>query len=234
MKFGQIKSLIETKLTNSFQNKTLKEDISYFKKNILNDNSVKQLMYGYDKLTESTGCSKEVAEFIVDELYGELKKIKISESTMSKINKWTKGVESVNKYEIIDNLIFSTIDEAEKKISSKKVIIENLIKKQIKKESVKLPISTLVKVANKNIQSHLSNLTESERESVLKVLKSDEKTVEEFNKLKENTINKLDKLMSESDESLKNTLNETKEKILSSEFSKQEYIKLISLNEGLN
>jgi hypothetical protein len=161
MKFGQIKSLIETKLTNSFQNKTLKEDISYFKKNILNDNSVKQLMYGYDKLTESTGCSKEAAEFIVDELYSELKRIKISESTMSKINKWTKGVESVNKYEIIDNLIFSTIDEAEKKISSKKVIIENLTKKQIKKESVKLPISTLVKVANKNIQSHLSNLTES-------------------------------------------------------------------------
>jgi hypothetical protein len=234
MKFGQIKSLIETKLTNSFQNKTLKEDISYFKKNILNDNSVKQLMYGYDKLTESTGCSKEAAEFIVDELYSELKRIKISESTMFKINKWTKGVESDNKYEIIDNLIFSTIDEAEKKISSKKVIIENLTNKQIKKESVKLPISTLVKVANKNIQSHLSNLTESERESVLKVLKSDEKTIEEFNKLKENTINKLDKLMSESDESLKNTLTETKEKILSSEFSKQEYIKLISLNKGLN
>lgn len=233
MKFGQIKSLIETKLTNSFQNKTLKEDISYFKKNILKDNSVKKLMYGYDKLTESRGCNKEVAELIVNELYSELKNVKISENTLSKILKWTKGTESSNKYEVIDNLIFSTIDEAEKKISSKKSIIENLTKKEIKKESVKLPISTLVKVANKNVQSHLNNLTESERESVLRVLKSDEKSIEEFNKLKENTINKLEKLMVESDESLKNTLFETKEKILSSEFSKKEYLKLISLNEGL-
>ena len=52
------------------------------------------------------------------------------------------------------------------------IIKSDIVQKQIKKESVKLPISTLVKVANKNIQSHLSNLTESERESVLKVLES--------------------------------------------------------------
>jgi hypothetical protein len=233
MKFGQIKSLIETKLTNSFQNKTLKEDISYFKKNILKDNSVKKLMYGYDKLTESKGCNKEVAELIVNELYNELKNLKISESTLSKILKWTKGTELNNKYEVIDKLIFSTIDEAETKISSKKLIIENLTKKEIKKESVKLPISTLVKVANKNIQSHLNSLTESEKESVLRVLKSDEKSAEEFNRLKESIIEKLDKLMLESDESLKSTLKETKEKISLSEFSRGEYVKLISLNENL-
>ena len=233
MKFGQIKSLIETKLTTSFQNKTLKEDISYFKKNILKDSSVKKLMYGYDKLTENKGCNKEVAELIVNELYNELKNVKISENTLSKIEKWTKGIKSDNNYGLIDDLVFSTIEEAEKKVTSKKIIIENLTKKQVKKESVKLPISTLVKVANKNIQSHLNNLTESDKESVLNILKSDDKSIEEFNRLKENTINKLNELMSESDENLKKTLNETKEKIVSSEFSKKEYLKLISLNEGL-
>jgi succinate dehydrogenase flavin-adding protein (antitoxin of CptAB toxin-antitoxin module) len=67
---------------------------------------------------------------------------------------------------------------------------------------------------------------------VISLLKS-EPSKEEFESLKESTINKLDSLINESDEDLKKVLNETKEKVVSSNYSKKEFVKLSQLNGGL-
>jgi hypothetical protein len=43
----------------------------------------------------------------------------------------------------------------------------------------------------------------------------------------------LDSLINESDEDLKKVLSETKEKVVSSNYSKKEFVKLTQLNQGL-
>ena len=91
----------------------------------------------------------------------------------------------------------------------------------------------MLKVANKNIVTYLEKLNESDKEKVLKVLKLGDEGNNEFNTLKEETIGKINKLIEESEGDLKQTLSETKEKITNTNFSKSEFIKLLSLNESL-
>jgi hypothetical protein len=233
MKFGEIKSKIENKLTSSFRLKTIKEDVKFFKKNILSDDSFNKLMIGYDKLKEQKGMDKESSEMYVNELYSELKDLKLKKSTINSINEWVENIVCENEYKEIDNFIYSTIDEIENKVKAKKSIIENTCSKKIQKESIKVPISTMLKVANKNIVTYLEKLNESDKEKVLKVLKLGDEGNNEFNTLKEETIGKINKLIEESEGDLKQTLSETKEKITNTNFSKSEFIKLLSLNESL-
>lgn len=233
MKFGELKTIVENKLTNSFVNGNLKKDLKIFNNLLRVDKSFARMMNGYDTLNENKGISKDVASFMFDETVSELKNIKINEDTIKTIKNWTNGVKVDNRYNNIDEFIFTKNLKIEEKYEIKKSIVENLTKKPLKKESPKLPLSSLVKVANNTIKKHLETLEESEKQKVLTVLKSDEKSKENFEKLKENTITKIDSLINESDESTKNVLIETKNKISTIEFSKKEYIKLLSLNEGL-
>lgn len=233
MKFGEIKSRIENKLINSFKLQTIKEDVKFFKKNILSDDSFNKLMIGYDKLKEQKGMDKESAEMYVNEMYSELKDLKLKKTTINLINKWVDGIVCENDYKEIDSFIYSTVDEIENKVKSKKNIIESICTKKIQKESIKVPISAMLKVANKNIATHLEKLDESDKEKVIKVLKLGEEANKEFITLKEETLGKIDKLIVESEGELKQTLSETKEKITNTNFSKTEFIKLLSLNESL-
>lgn len=233
MKFGELKTIVENKLTKSFVDSNLKKDLKIFNNLLKVDKSFAKMMNGYDTLNENKGISKEVASFMFDEVVSELKNIKINESTLKSIKSWTNGIKIENRYENIDEFIFSKNLKIEEKYEIKKTIVENITKKSIKKESPKLPLSSLVKVANNTIKKHLETLDESEKQKVLNILKSEETSKENFEKLKESTIVKIDNLINESDENTKNVLIETKNKISSIEFSKKEYVKLLSLNEGL-
>jgi hypothetical protein len=233
MKFGAIKTLVENKLIKSFAEKNLDKDMKFFKNTILEDKSFKRLYFIYDTLKENKGLDKETATYMVDDLVNEAKYLKISDSIIKKIEKWTKSVINENQYSKIDDLIYGDSLVPEKKSIAKKEIIESITKKPIVKESKKVvPIKTMLKIANNTVEKKLSELNESDREKVLSLLKS-EPSEEEFNSLKENTISKIDQLISESDNELKTTLTETKEKIASSNYSKKEFIKLNQLNQGL-
>jgi mRNA deadenylase 3'-5' endonuclease subunit Ccr4 len=86
MKFGILKTKIENKLVESFKNNTLKEDLNYFRKNILSDKDFCKMMSVYDNLSENKNVDKETATFIVDDLVSEFKKIKLKESTKKYID----------------------------------------------------------------------------------------------------------------------------------------------------
>jgi hypothetical protein len=233
MRFGVIKTLVENKLVKSFVDKKLDKDMKFFKNELLENKSFKRLYFIYDTLKENKSLDKETAEYLVDDLSKEVKSIKLNESFLKKIEKWTKGVVKENNYTTIDDLIYGDDLKPEKKSIAKKNIVESLIKKPTVKESKKVvPISTMLKIANNNIEKTLSELNESEREEVISTLKK-KPTKEEFQNIKESTIQKLEKLISESDEDIKQTLLETKNKIQSTEFNKKEFIKLEQLNRGL-
>jgi hypothetical protein len=233
MKFGAIKTLVENKLIKSFAEKNLDKDMKFFKNTILEDKSFKRLYFIYDTLNENKGLDKETATYMVEDLVNEAKSLKISEKITKKIEKWTKFVINENQYSKIDDLIYGDSLVPEKKSIAKKEIIESITKKPIVKDSKKVvPIKTMLKIANNTVEKKLSELNESDRKKVLSLLKS-EPSEEEFNSLKENTISKIDQLISESDDELKTALTETKEKIVSSNYSKKEFIKLNQLNQGL-
>lgn len=233
MKFGAIKTLVESRLIKSFVEKKLDKDMKFFKNTLLEDKSFKRLYFIYDTLKENKGLDKETATYMVDDLVTEAKSLKISESTKIKIEKWTRTIVKENNYSTIDDLIYGDTLIPEKKSIAKKEIIESITKKPIIKESKKVvPIKTMIKIANKAAEKKLSELNESDREKVLFLLKSDP-SEEQFKSLKESTVIEIEKLISESDDELKITLRETKDRIGSSNYSKKEYIKLIQLNQGL-
>jgi hypothetical protein len=233
MKFGELKTLVENKLTSSFANKELRNDVKIFKKILKEDSSFAKMMNNYDVLNENKGLSNDVASFLFDETISETKFLKIKESTINKIKNWAKGIKSENNYKNIDDFIFSKSITVEEKFQIKKTIVEGLTKKVVKKDSPNVPISMLVNAANNTIKKHIESLNEEDKTKVLQVLKSDETLKENYNSLKENTIKKIETLISESDESVKNVLVETKNKIENTEYSKQEYLKLLTLSEGL-
>jgi arsenate reductase-like glutaredoxin family protein len=233
MRFGVIKTLIENKLVKSFAEKKLSKDMKFFKNTILEDKSFKRLYFIYDTLKENKGLDKETATYMVDDLVNEAKSLSLNETILNKIKKWTLSVVKENNYTKVDDLIYGDTLNPEKKSIAKKEIVESLTKKPIVKEEKKIvPIKSMLKIANNNVQKALEELNESEKEKVISLLKS-EPSKEEFESLKESTINKLDSLINESDEDLKKVLSETKEKVVSSHYSKKEFVKLTQLNQGL-
>ena len=233
MRFGVIKTLVENKLVKSFAEKKLSKDMKFFKNTILEDKSFKRLYFIYETLKENKGLDKETATYMVDDLVSEAKSLSLNEDTLNKIKKWTLSVVKENNYTKVDDLIYGDSLNPEKKSIAKKEIVESLTKKPIVKEEKKIvPIKSMMKIANANVQKALEELNESERKQVISLLKS-EPSKEEFDSLKESTIKKLDSLINESDEDLKKALNETKEKVVSSNYSKKEFVKLSQLNGGL-
>jgi hypothetical protein len=79
MKFGELKTLVENKLTSSFANKELRNDVKIFKKILKEDSSFAKMMNNYDVLNENKGLSNDVASFLFDETISETKFLKIKE-----------------------------------------------------------------------------------------------------------------------------------------------------------
>lgn len=236
MKFGVIKTLVENKLVESFKKDSLKSDMNLFNKKLLKNKDFCKMMTIYDNLNENKGLDKETSKYMVEDLSNEFNKIKLPKQTVNFIKSWTKDIVLENKYETIDDLLYWDLLKPEKKSIAKKKIVEGLSKTKttVEKKSPKLPISSILKIANTTAEKYLENLSESEKKQVKEILTSkDESLKTNFQNLKESAIIKLDTLISESDEELKKVLVETKERVSKVELSKKEYIKLLSLTQNL-
>jgi hypothetical protein len=222
MRFGFIKTAIEKKLTKSFVNETISEDMRTFKKLVLTSPSIKKMYYIYDKLNESLGIDKESAEMMVDELIKEAKSIEIPHKNIILIAEWVDNNFDKTEYNDIDNLIYSKLTLIEDKVESKKNIIESLMvsKKMMTESKTKLPISSLLKIADNTAKKYLSSLDESVQKEVVELLKSDKtKLSENFKNEQKIILEKLDSLKKlENEESVIDTLNETIQKIKNTEF----------------
>lgn len=236
MRFGVIKTLVEHKLIDSFVKGTLNTDMRLFERKLLKNSDFCKLMSIYDNLNENKGLDKETSVYLVDDLSNQFSKIKLSEDTVKFVRSWTKDVVLENKYGKIDELFYGDLLKPEKKSIAKKYIVESLCKTRTINEnkSSKVPISSMLKVANKTAEKYLESLSESEKKTVKEILTSDKEKLEtQFISLKESTIEKIDTLITESDEELSQVLVETKERLKNVKPSKKEYIKLLNLSQNL-
>lgn len=241
MKIGVLKSRVEKLLSESYGKGTFKEEIKNFNRNVLSNKNISKLFFLYDELSTNKGYDQKLAEDFVFESITMFENIinKTDKKDLEKLKKWVISVNSHNQYTDIDNLFYNSSDvlHLENKVKSKKIIVEGLKKTQINenKETILLPLSSMVKVANKTIEDFVSNLNESEKKELNSLLKEDELVlVERFQNLKDEAVVKLIVVLEgESDESVKNTINETIDNIKSKKFDRLEYFKLKNLVETL-
>jgi hypothetical protein len=241
MKIGVLKSRVEKLLSESYGKGTFKEEIKNFNRNVLSNKNISKLFFLYDELSTNKGYDQKLAEDFVFESITMFENIinKTDKRDLEKIKKWVISVNSHNQYTDIDNLFYNSGDvlHLENKVRSKKVIVESLKKTQLNenKETILLPLSSMVKVANKSIEDFISNLNESEKKELNLLLKEDESVlVEQFQNLKDEAVVKLVVVLEgESDESVKNTINETIDNIKSKKFDRLEYFKLKNLVDNI-
>ncbi len=238
MKFGILKSKIETLLSESYAKNTFKAEIEFFKKYVLENKNISKMYYLYDDLNSNKGLDKTIVESYVNESISMFKNIsnKIKSSDLDNLKIWVKDVKSENLYSHIDNLFSDSILTLESKINSKKVIFESLTKQpKVIQESPKVPIKTLISIANKSITNYVSNLSESDRRELVDLLSQDDKKLmENFEPLKSSVISKLTSLKRENtDYETGKKINETIEKVQSEKYDKLSYFKLKGLNDSL-
>lgn len=238
MKFGLLKTKIETLLTESYKKNTFKNEIKTFKILVLENKKISKLFQIYNELNSNKGLDDSMANDYINEC------IKIYENSVNKISNkeltilenWVKNINVKNEYETLDNLFSNDITILEKKISSRKVIKESISKKPIQKTNdvVKLPISTMINVANKTISSYIEKLDESQKQELKNLLTTPETELNtNFNVVKKEVLNKLNSLKEDVDTETKNRINETIEKVSSEECNVLTYVKLKSLKENL-
>jgi len=225
MKIGVLKSKVEKLLSESYGKGTFKEEIKNFNRNVLSNK----------------GDDQKLAEDFVFESITMFENIinKTDKKDLEKLKRWVVGVNSHNQYTDIDNLFYNSGDvlHLENKVRSKKVIVEGLKKTTIveNKETILLPLSSMVRVANKSIEEFVSNLNESEKKELNSLLKEDESVLaEQFQNLKDEAVVKLVVVLeSESEDSVKNAINETIDNIKSKKFDRLEYFKLKNLVDNI-
>jgi len=241
MKIGVLKSRVEKLLSESYGKGTFKEEIKNFNRNVLLNKNISKLFFLYDELSANKGYEQKLAEDFVFESITMFENIinKTDKRDLEKLKKWVTGVNSHNQYIDIDNLFYNSSDvlHLENKVRSKKVVVDSVKKSAINenKEIILLPLSSMVRVANKTIEEFISNLNESEKKELNSLLKEDESLlVEKFRTLKDEAVVKLVVVLeSESDESVKNTINETIDDIKSKKFDRLEYFKLKNLTDNI-
>jgi len=237
MKFGILKSKIEEKLLESYIKQNFKSEIKNFNKLILEDKTISSLFYLYDELNTNQGMDNTLINDYLNEsvkIYENLIN-KVSNKKIVEIKKWVGNIQTENKYETIDKLFSNDVTSINEKIASKKVISETLKKKPlVTTESIELPITTIVNIANKTIKGYLENLSESEKKELENMLNEDDNVLKsKYGKLKDNVIEKLTDLKKSAESDVVVKINESIEKVKSETYSKLNYYKLKSLKESI-
>lgn len=232
MTFGQIKTTIETNLLESYKNQNdFKKTLREFKHNVLKDKNLSKIYSVYEQLSTPKSLNESDAQEFLSEGLNLINKIlpnlKLPKNYLS---------ENRNNYEDIDTLVYTTKHNLSERVEAKKSILKVLMSEPQKvQESIKIPINSMVKIANQTLETYIQNMDESTKKLFLDVVKSDNVQLkEQFESLKENTLTKLNSILeSETESEIKSKLNETIQKIKGEEFSQMNYVKLVSLENNL-
>jgi len=239
MKFGIIKTKIENVLLESYKNGTFKNELKTFKKLVLENKNINRLFYIYDDLSSNKGLSSDIVNDYINEsitLY-ENTINKVKPNDLKSINEWvSKSTVTENDYQTIDTLLSTGVLNIESKINSKKIISESLTKTPPKdKETLNVPISTMVSMANKTITNYIESLSESEQKEFKQMLSVDDSELEpKYSEIKESVVEKLNEMYIQNhDMGTRKAINETIEKVSSEKYDKLNYYKLKTLHDNL-
>lgn len=232
MTFGYVKSRIESNLLDSYKNeKEFKKTLREFKENVLKNKELSKVYSLYDQLSTPQGLTQSDAEDFLTEginlINKILPKIKLPSSS-------DKSKE--NSYSDIDNLVYTNKFDIKERVESKKNILKVLTTKtKTISETVNIPVSSMVKIANQTLENYIDTMDTESKKIFMSVIKKDKNNLEkEYSSLKENTLKKLNNILSEEKEAeIKTKITETIEKLQNEEFNQINYVKLISLDNGL-
>jgi|688.fasta_scaffold07896_15 hypothetical protein len=238
MKFGIIKSKIDKILLESFSNKNeFKSELKNFQNTILENKNLTKLFWIYDELKNKSNIDSTIVNDYVNETINQYKNIvsKINPKKLRKLELWVEGVDVENEYTDIDNLFSDSVLTIEQKINSRKKITESLKRKVKKeKESINLPISTMVNIANKTIKNYVQQLDENTKGKLLRFLSSDVTEMEsKYKVVKESVLNKLSNIKQNSEEEVVTKIDETISKITNEKFDKLNLFRLEELDNSI-
>jgi len=233
MTFGQIKSVIENNLLESYRNETeFKKTLKEFKQNILNNKNISKIYSIYDQLSSPQDFSENDAKDFLSEGIFLIRKL----LSTTKINTSSDRT-VVNGYQDIDNLVYINKTDLHERIESKKNIIKVLTSKKSHKiiEAVNIPIKSMVKIANQTISNYLESFDENTKKEFIQLLSEDTDNLKtKFESLRENTILKLKSIMkNENDSEIRDRISETLERVSKEKFDQITYLKLKKLEESI-
>jgi hypothetical protein len=231
MTFGQIKSIIEKNLLESYKNeKDFKKSLKEFKHNVLNNKTMSKLYSLYDQLSTPQGLSESDSKEFLEE------GITLIQKLVSDI-KTPMVLETVeNKYSDIDSLVYINKLDLLERVNSKKKIIKLISSKnEIVKESINIPIKTMVSIANQTLNNYIENLDENSKKEFLQIISEDIQSLEtKFETIRENTIVKLNTMLEKEEEfEIKTKLSETIERIKVEKFDQLNFLKLKNLESSI-
>jgi hypothetical protein len=234
MTFGLVKSIIEENLIESYKDeKTFKKSLNEFKHNVLNNKNLSKIYSLYDELSAPQGLNESDAKEFVTE--GVILIQKLLQNV--KLPKIVGESKIENKYQDIDDLVYlNTKLSLNERVNLKKKISKQISESVVsKKETVQIPISTMVKIANQTIQNYLENLDESSKKELFNILKEETTELEnKFNNLVTKTTEKLNSIAeSENDSDTKQKIIETISKIRTEKFNQLNFVRLKKLEESL-
>jgi hypothetical protein len=233
MTFGEIKSIIENNLLKSYNNKQeFKKSLKEFKQDVLNNKNMSRLYSLYDQLTTPQGLTETEAKDFLEEGINLIQKLTPTIKT-TRIS--SKNVS--NQYINIDSLVYVNKLDLMERVESKKNLIKILVssKPEPIKESINLPLKSMINIANQTMNGYIENLDESAKKEFIQLMSEDTTLLKrKFKTLQKNTIVKLTNLLENEKESeIKTKLSETIDKLKVEKFDQLNFFKLKNLDESI-
>jgi|694.fasta_scaffold95471_2 hypothetical protein len=232
MTFGKVKTIIENNLIDSYKNeKEFKKSLREFKHNVLENKNLSKIYSLYDQLSDSQGLSEEDAKEFIQE------GVQLIQKLLQNVKlPITLKESSNNSYSDIDTLVYDTKINLKERIEAKKNLIKVLTSKKEKvKESINIPIKSMVSIANQTLNTFISSLDETAKKEFFAIVSEDTKSLEDkFEILKENTIEKLNSILDKEEEfEVKTKISETIDRIKGEKFDQINFLKLKSLEGSI-
>jgi hypothetical protein len=232
MTFGKVKSIIENRLIETYTNEVeFKKSLKEFKHNVLNNKTMSKLYSLYDQLNTPQGLNETDAKDFLEEGVNLIQKL----LTNVKLPK-TLSESVENKYSDIDSLVYTNKLNLLERVNSKKNIVSVLTStKEVVKESINIPLKSMVKIANQTLTNYIENLDDSSKKEFIQLMSEDTKTLEgKFETIRESAITKLNTLLEKEEEfELKTKLSETIDRLKAEKFDQLNFLKLKTLEESI-
>ena len=232
MTFGNIKSLIENNLLESYKNeKEFKKTLREFKHNVLNNKSMSKAYALYDQLSTPQGLNEHDAKEFLEEGISLLQRILPTIKLPKTISESVK-----NSYADIDTLVYTQKTDLKERINAKKNIISIItLKTETVKESINIPIKSMVNIANQTLRNYLDTLDENSKKEFIQIVSEDTKTLEtKFETIRESAITKLQTILENEKESdIKTRISETINQLKDEKFDQMNFLRLKNLEESI-
>ena len=197
----------------------------------MNNKSISKVYNLYDQLSTPQGLSESEAKEFLEEgvnlLQRILPSIKMPKSLEEEVN---------NNYSDIDTLVYTKKIGISERIKAKKNIIETLKgNKNSIKESINIPVTSMVKIANQTLRNYIETMDENSKKEFFQIVSEDNKNLENrFEELKTSAISKLQNILeNESESDVKTKINETIDKLKEEKFDQLNFLKLKNLEGSL-